>query len=102
MRQIVSFIILSLLVFQANAQSASTVCRAGFAFEISNNPNWGNGEPVIINITPGSPAEKAGLKLNDIILEINQNGTYLKPHHTIKARLLDNYMNDIEISNRNL
>ncbi len=102
MRQIVSFIILSLLVFQANAQSASTVCRAGFAFEISNNPNWGNGEPVIINITPGSPAEKAGLKLNDIILEINQNGTYLKPHHTIKAWLLDNDMNDIEVSIRNL
>ena len=102
MRQIVSFIILSLLVFQANAQSASTVCRAGFAFEISNNPNWGNGEPVIINITPGSPAEKAGLKLKDIILEINQNGTYLKPHHTIKAWLLDNDLSDIEISIRNL
>ena len=102
MRQIVSFIILSLLVLQANAQSASTVCRAGFAFEISNNPNWGNGEPVIINITPGSPAEKAGLKLNDIILEVNLNGTYLKPHHTIKAWMLDNDLNDIEISIRNL
>ncbi len=102
MRQIVSFIILSFLVFQTNAQTQSSVCRAGFAFEISNNPNWGNGEPVIINITPGSPAERAGLKLNDIILEVNQSGTYLKPHHTIKAWMLDNDLNDIEISIRNL
>ena len=60
MRQIVSFIVLSFLVLQINAQSVPIVCRAGFAFEISNNPNWGSGEPVIINITPGSPAEKAG------------------------------------------
>ena len=102
MRQIVSFIILSFLVFQINAQSVPVVCRAGFAFEISNNPNWGNGEPVIINITPGSPAEKAGLKLNDIILEVNGKGTYLKPHHTIKAWMLDNDSHDIEISIRNL
>lgn len=103
MRRIVSFIVLSFIFFlHINAQSASIICRAGFAFEISNNPNWGNGEPVIINITPGSPAEKAGLKLNDIILEVNGNGTYLKPHHTIKAWMLDNDEKDMEISIRNL
>ena len=102
MRRIISFIVLSFIVIQLNAQSAPIICRAGFAFEISNNPNWGNGEPVIINITPGSPAEKAGLKLNDIILEVNKKGTYLKPHHTIKAWMLDNDKSDIEISIRNL
>lgn len=102
MRRIVSFIVLSFILSHINAQSASIICRAGFAFEISNNPNWGNGEPVIINITPGSPAERAGLKLNDIILEVNGNGTYLKPHHTIKAWMLDNNEKDIEISIRNL
>ena len=102
MSRIVSIIILSFLILQINAQTSSTVCRAGFAFEISNNPNWGNGEPVIINITPGSPAERAGLKLNDIILEVNRQGTYLKPHHTIKAWMLDNDESDIEISIRNL
>ena len=84
------------------AQSGSTVCRSGFAFEISNNPNWGNGEPVVVNITPGSPAEKAGLQLNDIILEVNSKGTYLKPHQTINGWMLDNDRNDIEISIRNL
>ena len=102
MRRIVSFIVLSLIVIQINAQSDPVICRAGFAFEISNNPNWGNGEPIVINLTPGSPAERAGLKLNDIILEVNNKGTYLKPHHTIKAWLLDNDRSDIEISIRNL
>lgn len=102
MRRAVSLLILSLVVLHTNAQSASTICRAGFAFEISNNPNWGNGEPVIINITPGSPAEKVGLKLNDIILEVNGNGTYLKPHHIIKAWMLDNDDADMKISIRNL
>ncbi len=102
MRRIFSFIILSFIISNLSAQSGATVCRAGFAFEISNNPNWGSGEPVIINITPGSPAERAGLKLNDIILEVNGNGTYLKPHHTIKTWLLDNNNKDMEISIRNL
>ncbi len=102
MKRIVSFLVLFFILLQINAQSAPIVCRAGFSFEISNNPNWGSGEPVIINITPGSPAEKAGLKLNDIILEINNKGTYLKPHRTIEKWMLDNDMNYIELSIRNL
>ena len=102
MRRIISFIVFSFILVQINAQSVPVVCRAGFAFEISNNPNWGSGEPVIINITPGSPAEKAGLKLNDIILEVNNKGTYLKPHHIIKEWMLDNDNSYIEISIRNL
>ncbi len=102
MRRIFSFIVFSFILVQINAQSVPVVCRAGFAFEISNNPNWGSGEPVIINITPGSPAEKAGLKLNDIILEVNNKGTYLKPHHIIKEWMLDNDNSYIEISIRNL
>ena len=102
MRRIFSFIVFSFILVQINAQSVPVVCRAGFAFEISNNPNWGSGEPVIINITPGSPAERAGLKLNDIILEVNNKGTYLKPHHIIKEWMLDNDNSYIEISIRNL
>ena len=102
MRRIITLTVLSFLILHINAQSVPVVCRAGFAFEISNNPNWGSGEPVIINITPGSPAEKAGLKLNDIILEVNNKGTYLKPYHTVKAWMLDNDKSYIEISIRNL
>lgn len=102
MKRLITYIVLSFTFLQINAQSVPVICRAGFAFEISNNPNWGSGEPVVINITPGSPAERAGLKLNDIILEVNDKGTYLKPHHTIKEWMLDNNKSYIDISIRNL
>lgn len=102
MRRLVFYIIISLVLIQINAQTPPVVCRAGFEFEISNNPNWGHGEPVVVNITPGSPAERAGLKINDIILEVNKKGTYLKPLHIIKSWILDNDKSDMEISIRNL
>lgn len=102
MSRIISFIALFIVFMQINAQSAPIVCRAGFTFEISDSPNWGSGEPVIVNITPGSSAEKAGLKPNDIILEVNNKGTYLKPSGVIKNWMLDNDMSYIELSIRNL
>ena len=67
------------------AQDSPVTCSLGFIFQISNNPNWGQGEPIVLEVTPGSPAAKAGLKRNDIILEVNGNGTYLKPPHTIMS-----------------
>src|SRR5690606_18189473 len=70
------------------------------SFKISNNPNWGNNEPVVTEVTPGSPAEKAGLKTNDIILEVNGNGTYLKPSHTIMSWFMEK-SSDMSISIRN-
>ncbi len=73
---------LSVVVF---AQNNETTCNLGFTFKIGDNPNWGQSEPIIIEVTPGSPAAKAGLKRNDIILEVNGNGTYLKPAHTIMS-----------------
>lgn len=78
-----------------NAQSSEKTCNLGFVFEISNSPNWGQHEPVIVDITPGSPAEAAGLQINDVILEVNGNGTYLKPYQTIMSwfNLNENGMN---------
>lgn len=80
--------IVFILVLSVNvlfAQDNPITCSLGFIFQISNNSNWGQGEPIILEVTPGSPAEKAGLKRNDIILEVNGNGTYLKPAHTIMS-----------------
>jgi membrane-associated protease RseP (regulator of RpoE activity) len=67
------------------AQSGTSTCSLGFTYEISDDKSWGYKEPVVIEITPGSPAERAGLKLNDIILSINKNGTYLKSSSTIRS-----------------
>ncbi len=67
------------------AQTGRVTCNLGFSFQIGSNSNWGQNEPIVLEVTPGSPADKAGLKPNDIILEVNGNGTYLKPAHTIMS-----------------
>lgn len=77
------------------AQNSSVTCTPGFVFEISQDKSWGYKEPVVVEITPGSAAEKAGLKLNDIILSVNKNGTYQKSYQTIMSWFNNN---DSEIS----
>lgn len=88
MRRVISviFLIVFILVGGLFAQNVdNNSCSLGFTFEISNDKSWGFSEPVIVHIIPGSPAEKAGLKLNDIILSVNENGTYLKSSQTIMS-----------------
>lgn len=100
MKRILSTLIITLISVAVFSQSAQTTCNLGFSFRISNNPNWGHSEPVVVEVTPGSPAEKAGLKVNDIILEVNGNGTYLKPSHTIMSWFMERPA-DMSISIRN-
>lgn len=103
MKKLFFFTVLSIAsIFWIYGQSTDPICNLGFAYEISNSPNWGTGEPVITHITPGSPAEKAGLKLNDIILEVNGKGTYRKSHQDINSWLLDNAKSNIQMAIRNL
>ena len=71
------------------AQDYNLVCGLGFVYEISSSRGWGFGEPVIIDITPHSPAERAGLQLNDIIHTVNGRETYLQPLHMIDAWFLE-------------
>ncbi len=73
------------IVYSLLSVTAQGVCNLGFTFTISKNHNWGINEPVVTKVFPGTPAEKSGLKVNDIILEINGNGTYLKNYDIIKA-----------------
>jgi hypothetical protein len=53
------------------AQQGEMRCRLGFSYEFSNNMNWGKDKPVIMKVYPNSPAEKAGVRQNDIIAQIN-------------------------------
>lgn len=86
MKKNISALVLFFLVLSnVFAQSGVETCNLGFAFEISEDKSWGYKEPVIVDITPGSPAERAGLKLNDIILSINGNGTYQKSYNTMMS-----------------
>lgn len=87
MKRIISgiFLIISIFSGRLSAQNLDITCSLGFTFEISEDKSWGYKEPVVVDITPGSPAEKAGLQLNDILLSVNQNGTYLKSYQTIMS-----------------
>jgi hypothetical protein len=86
MRRFVGFFLV-IVFFAGNlfAQNESLTCNLGFTFEISEDKSWGYKEPVINSVTPGSPADRAGLKLNDIILSVNKQGTYLKSYQTVMS-----------------
>ncbi len=101
MKKIVIFLSAFLFSFIIIAQNATETCTLGFTFEISENPNWGLNEPVVVSITPGSPAARAGLKPNDIILEINGHGTYLKTRATLMSWFAENNT-EMRISIRNI
>lgn len=65
-------------------------CYYGITFEVSKNTNWGYGELVITSVEPNSPAEKTGIKVDDIIMEINGKATYLRNNQTIADWLFSN------------
>ena len=90
-------LILSVLLFCLcpilYAQSESTKwdfdCDLGFSYEISKNPNWGINEPVVTYVTPDSPAQFSGLKINDIIMQVRCDATYLRDSILIEEWLRD-------------
>lgn len=70
-----------------SAQSGQQTCHFGITFEISDNPSWGYGEPIVQVVQPHSPADLAGIKSGDIIMEINGQATYLRNTETIASWL---------------
>ncbi len=93
-------------IWGINAQNQRTAydrfCDFGVTFEISSNPGWGYGEPVILAIQPYSPADKAGLKVGDVIMEVNGIATYLRNYQTISNWLSDTADQDIRLTVRNV
>jgi len=87
---------------QRSLPGAKQYCDLGITFEISNNPSWGYGEPVITSVQPFSPAEKAGLKVSDVIMEVNSTATYLRNFTTIANWLSDATDPEIKLTIRNL
>ncbi|MDR0756389.1 MAG: DUF4136 domain-containing protein [Tannerella sp.] len=71
MRKIISAAILVNVLIALPAQESAMRCRLGFSYEFSNNKNWGKDRPVIMKVYPDSPAERAGVRQNDIIEQIN-------------------------------
>jgi C-terminal processing protease CtpA/Prc len=99
------FFIAFILIFPlcTKAQNYEKSCYYGITFENSKNRNWGYGELVITGVEPGSPAEKSGIKINDIIMEINGQATYLRDNQTIASWLFDDmYSPEVKFTIRNM
>ncbi|MGL4228436.1 MAG: PDZ domain-containing protein [Tannerellaceae bacterium] len=60
---------ISASVFAQNGNEI--ICRLGFNYELSKADSWGKDLPVVKNITPYTQAATSGLKVNDIIIEID-------------------------------
>jgi len=86
---LILFLILSVSLY-VKPQGYEKNCYYGVTFEVSKNPNWGYGELVITSVEPNSPAEKTGIKVDDIIMEINGKATYLRDNQTIADWLFSN------------
>ena len=94
--------LISTIILGASAQSKGRLCDFGITFEISNNSSWGYGEPVVLSVEPFSPAAKAGVKVDDIIMEVNGAATYLRNYPTIASWLFDATSSDIKLTIRNV
>lgn len=102
-RTILIYSLLLALILNANAQNYDKNCYFGFTFDVSDNANWGYGELIITDVEPGSPAESAGIKVNDIIMEINGKATYLRDNQTIAKWLFeDMYAPTVNFTIRNM
>lgn len=103
MKKIIVYSLLLLFcTAQVFAQSYDKHCYYGISFDISKNRNWGYGELIITDVEPFSPAEAAGIKVNDIIMEINGKATYLRDYATIASWLFDNPSPSVKFTIRNV
>lgn len=98
----ITSIILSTNAQYLNIAENSRICDFGLTFEISTNPGWGYGEPVITAVEPYSIADKSGLKVGDIIMEMNRTATYLRNYQTIKSWLQDTKIPELILTIRNV
>lgn len=91
---LISFCLLAFSV-QVCSQIYDKNCYYGITFDVSANKNWGFGELIITSVEPYSAAEKAGIKVDDIIMEINGKATYLRDNQTIADWLFGDMQNPV-------
>ncbi|MDR2495575.1 MAG: DUF4136 domain-containing protein [Tannerellaceae bacterium] len=67
MKQLLLTTLAFIMLSAATSAQNPVICRLGFAYDLSRSLNWGKGKPVVTKIYPYSPAERAGIKLFDVI-----------------------------------
>lgn len=101
-KRLLSSLCICLFVLGIYAQPIDKTCYFGFTYEVSQNPRWGFGEPVVTSVDPNSNAAKAGLKVGDIIMEINRKATYLRHYELLSSWLFDDTSRSVSFTIRNL
>ena len=72
MRMLGLFLCLLPLTLWAQMEPTPTLLyRLGLSYQISSDPSWGRGYPVVTGSEPYSPAYTAGLQVGDIIQQID-------------------------------
>ncbi len=97
---LLTFLWICVSSFAQNSQQF--VCRLGFTYEMSQQPSWGYNKPVVLSVTPLSPADAAGIEINDIIETINDAPTENQTLETITNWLQDNTKDEIKLTVNNL
>ena len=64
-------------------------CDVGLLYQISYQESWGDSHAVVVEVIPGSPAARAGIRPGDVILEIEGRDTQKLSEETITAMILD-------------
>ena len=100
---LIPFLVLLNYYFIGFAQNEPmSVCRHGFTFEISTQKNWGYEKPVVLTVTPNSSADANGIKVYDIIEEINGKKTEGQTIGTINDWLQNSLKRHLTLNVRNL
>ncbi len=104
MKRIFSLLIFSFLILPAafSQLPGDFVCRLGFTYEISSQESWGKNRPVVLSVQPLSPADEAGLKINDVIESINGVKTEGQPIDALNGMFQNNSLDQLKLVVRNL
>ncbi|GHU79272.1 hypothetical protein FACS1894145_3050 [Bacteroidia bacterium] len=103
MKKIISFFLLLNCYFTVSAQDEPVyICRHGFTFEISTQKNWGYNKPVVLTVTPNSSADANGIKVADIIEEIDGKETEGQTIETIINWLQNSLKGQLTVNVSNL
>lgn len=76
-------------LFAQENTSLTTRCDIGLLYQISYQTNWGDSHAVVVEVLPGSPAAKAGIKVGDVLLKIDGSDTQKMEEEAITAALLN-------------
>lgn len=100
LRSLILLFLISLSVgaYAQKMGELSTYCDVGFLYEISYQESWGDSYAVVAEVMPGGPAQRAGLKVGDVLLTVNGKSTRAINEEALTAMLLDPREEQVQVT----